>query len=287
MLWAKSHNFLEYFIFGLRSKPPLALCLDRLCKLESTSLSNIYDNWLTWLNPPYSLWSIGPQQCSSTSLVHLAPSQVKLMVFNSSMTLRLHVCFGGSLLLFPWGFQSSACLVVLSTFFLKVWLTHRHIPLLTCTAVWCWLALSHRSQFGTLFYHLRFRIWRRQLLVNVWILFELLLTTLHVSEPYNKTDLTFESKMRSFVCLEIAVDLHTERRMANAWRAFPILAAMSSSVPPVRLILLPSRTNSWTSSTDFPSIRIDASCRLFVLRTFVFSCFIFRPTLCTENCLHT
>ena len=102
---------------------------------------------------------------------------------NLLITHHLHVCFDSPLLLFPWGLKLSTCLVVLSTSVLKVWPTHRHFVLLACTAIWCWLALFHRSKFSTLSYHLIMRIWRRHLLVKVWILFELLLTTLHVSEP--------------------------------------------------------------------------------------------------------
>ena len=75
--------------------------------------------------------------------------------------------------------------------------------------------------------------------MKVWILLELLLMTLHVSEPYKRTDFTLELKMRSLVRVEMAVDFHTGRRIAKACRAFLIRAEMSSSVPPVWLIMLP------------------------------------------------
>ena len=74
------------------------------------------------------------------------------------------------------------------------------------------------------------------------------------------------------------MDFHTGRRMAKACWAFLILALMSSSVPPVLLILLPRYTNSLTSSTAVPSIVTGASCWLLVRNSFVLSWLILRPT---------
>ena len=68
--------------------------------------------------------------------------------------------------------------------------------------------------------------------MKVWVFLELMLVTLHVSEPYISTNLTFELNMRSLVRVEIAVNFHTGRSIAKDCRAFLILAVMSSSVPP-------------------------------------------------------
>ena len=105
------------------------------------------------------------------------------MVFNSPVALRLHVCLGRPGFRFPWGFQSSDCLVMFAGSFLKVCPTHRHFRLLTWTAIGSCLALVHRSVLGTLSNHFTLRICRRHLLTKVCILFELLFMTLQVSDP--------------------------------------------------------------------------------------------------------
>ena len=79
--------------------------------------------------------------------------------------------------------------------------------------------------------------------MKVWIFAELVLMTRQVSDPYRSTDFTLELKILSLVVVEIEFVLHTGFKMANAWRAFLTLALMSSSVPPVWLILLPMYTN--------------------------------------------
>ena len=75
--------------------------------------------------------------------------------------------------------------------------------------------------------------------MKVCIFIEVGEMTLHVSEPYRSTDFTFESNIFNLVLVEMVVILQTGLTMAKTWRAFVILALMSSSVPPVWLILLP------------------------------------------------
>ena len=105
----------------------------------------------------------------------LASSYVRLECLSSLCKLLLQVCLGRPLFLFPCGFHSSACLVILLGSFRRVWPTHRHFRRLIWTSIGCWFALAHRLAFGTLSNHLRCRICRRHPLTKVWIFSELVL----------------------------------------------------------------------------------------------------------------
>ena len=61
----------------------------------------------------------------------------------------------------------------------------------------------------------------------------------HFSDPYRSTDFTFELKILILVFLLISLDLQMFLRARNDVLAFPILAMMSSSVPPFLLMMLP------------------------------------------------
>ena len=54
--------------------------------------------------------------------------------------------------------------------FLRVWLNHLHFLLIACLSTGSWPALPHSSSLVTLFYHLIFRMFHRDLLMNVWSL---------------------------------------------------------------------------------------------------------------------
>ena len=81
-------------------------------------------------------------------------------------------------------------------------------------------------------------ILRRHLFTNVCILFTVCLVILHVSELYNRTDLTLELNILILVFSLISFDFQILLSMRKATRAFWIRALVSSSVPPVLLILL-------------------------------------------------
>ena len=136
----------------------------------------------------------------------LAVSHVRLDVPSSLYRLLLHVCFGRPRFLFPCAFHSSACLVMLEGSLRRVWPIHRHFLLLIWMTIGSCFALVHKTVFGTLSNHLRWRIRRRHLLTKVWIFLEMLAVTFQVSEPYSNTALTFELKTRSFVLMAIAVE---------------------------------------------------------------------------------
>ena len=104
----------------------------------------------------------------------------------------------------------------------------------------------------TLSNHFTFMILRRHLFTNVCILFTVCLVIIHVSELYNRTDLTLELNILILVFSLISFDFQILLRMRKATRAFWIRALVSSSVPPVLLILLPRYVKQSVSSSGFP-----------------------------------
>ena len=76
-------------------------------------------------------------------------------------------------------------------------------------------------------------------MTNTWAFLERALVIFQVSDPYIKTDLTLELKMRILVLRVRVLDLQMGLRMANACCAFLTLVGRSFSVPPVGLISLP------------------------------------------------
>ena len=89
----------------------------------------------------------------------------------------------------------------------------------------------------TLSDHVTFTVLRRHLFTNVCILLTIYLVIFHVSELYNRTDLTLELNIFILVFSLITFDFQTLLIMINATRSFWIRALVSSSVPPVLLIL--------------------------------------------------
>ena len=95
-----------------------------------------------------------------------------------------------------------------------------------------------------------FKIIFKHLLINVCSFLISSFVDLQVSEPYRRTDFTFVSKILSFVCNLIHFSFHTGISIENVDCAFLILAVMSSSVPPVSLMMLPKYVNSDASRQD-------------------------------------
>lgn len=135
----------------------------------------------------------------------LAVSHFKPMVLSSPTVLHPQVCCVRPLLLFPCGYQSSAC---------RFNQHQRHFLLLIFTCMGSWLVPCPQVCISPY-----------QTISDGLIFLNLLL-------------------------VEMAVDFHTGRKMANAvWSlTFHILALMSSSVPPDWLILLLRQTSSLMSS---------------------------------------
>ena len=78
------------------------------------------------------------------------------------------------------------------------------------------------------------------------------LVSFQVSEPYNSTAFTFDSKVLNFVLVFSALNRHIGFSIANACLAFPMRAWISSSVPPLWLTILPRYVISSTSSMRPP-----------------------------------
>ena len=115
-------------------------------------------------------------------------------------------------------------------------------------AMGCWPVLRHSSMLDTLFGHRIPRICRWDPFVQTCSLWSMAMVYRQVSELYSRTVFTFEFKILSFVFMCIHLLFQMGLSMANASRAYVVLAWMSSSVPPVVLTRLPRYVNLVTSS---------------------------------------
>ena len=128
---------------------------------------------------------------ASTALLHrtrfgailFSCAHVHPAAFISSSTLLLQVCLGHPTLLFPWGFHSSACLVVFAADLRRVCPIHPHFLFLISLLIGAWCDLSHRLVFVIFSGHLMFKIHRRHLLTKLWRLFAMVFVVRHVSDP--------------------------------------------------------------------------------------------------------
>ena len=87
--------------------------------------------------------------------------------------------------------------------------------------------------------HLMFNIWRRHLLIKVCNFFDSVFVSLQVSDPYRRTDLTLLLNILNLCLLDSVDDFQIGRRVTKACLALFILACISSSVPPVFVMMLP------------------------------------------------
>jgi len=172
------------------------------------------------------------------NIICLNISSIYIMLFSlsSESVSRLHEFLGRRLFLFPCGFQRRAWRVVLDGGFLRVCQIQRHFLCLIWTSIGCRLVLLHRSSLQTFSGHLMLR---RQALKKVCIFFMDASVVLHVSDPYNSTDLTFEFRIRNLVEIRISFDAQMFLSMMKADLALPILDLMSLSVPPCLSTVLP------------------------------------------------
>ena len=158
----------------------------------------------------------------------------------SSLSRRLlQVVVGRSRLRIPWGFQSSACFVMLVGSRRRVCRTHRHFRSLMASGIGLCCVLLQSSSLEIVSGHLIRRICGRQVFTKTWSFESSALVCFHVSEPYNQTDFTLKLKMISLVLRRMFLLFQTGFSVTKTCGAFPILDMMSSSVPPVLLIMLP------------------------------------------------
>ena len=175
-----------------------------------------------------------------------------LILSKSLCSPRRQVFVGRPLFLLPCGVQSRAERAMRCSF-LKVCpiLFHRLLLILTWTG--SWPVLCHKSRLEICSFHRIPSICRKHLLMKTCTCLIRALVYLQVSEPYRRTDLTFELNILSFVLVRSDLQLQTGRSIAKACCAFFFfLAFMSSSVPPVGLTMLPRYVNSFTSSKACP-----------------------------------
>ena len=122
---------------------------------------------------------------------------------------------------------------------------HRHFRSLMTSGICCVLLQSCSLEIVS--GHLIRRICRLTFKSSALVCF-------HVSEPYNKTYFTLELKMISLVLRRMFLLFQTGFRVTQTCRAFPILDLMSSSVPPVLLIMLPRQVKPSIYSMFYSAI---------------------------------
>ena len=213
------------------------------------------EGYLTWLIPHSSQRG----HRASTAVRHLvlflalclASPQVMPILSKSLCSPRRQVFLGRPLFLLPCGFQSRAERAMLCSF-LKVCPIHFHRLLLMLTWTGSWPVLCHKSRSEIFSGHWIPSICRKHLLKKTCTCLIRALVSLQVSEPYRRTDLTFQLNILSFVLVRSDLQLQIGRSIAKACCAFFLLAFMSSSVPPVGLTMLPRYVNSFTSSIACP-----------------------------------
>ena len=133
-----------------------------------------------------SLWNIGPRKqllhrtlfwaaffsCSQVCPYCLTSSSHDLRPVLGRPTRRL-LC----------GFHSSEWRVMSPGGFRRVYPIHRNFLRAICLVIGSWFVFSHRILLLIVSGHLMFNMWRRHLLAKVCSLLEVVLVTLHVSDP--------------------------------------------------------------------------------------------------------
>ncbi len=200
--------------------------------------------WLTYLTlSTSSTWG----HRATTVSFHLRLSmaavfvsfQVLFIFCSSDVKPRRQVFLGLPLFRCPWGFHSKACFVTFVSFFRSVWPIHLHFLVLIWCSIGSWFVLFQRSLLEIVSGHRMPSMFRRHRFIKVWILLLDATVSFQVSEPYNRTDLTFELKILIFVLVLKARLQHMGHSIWKACCALVFLVAISSSVPPVVLTTLP------------------------------------------------
>ena len=98
-----------------------------------------------------------------------------------------------------------------------------------------------------------------------------------VSLPYKRTGRTFELNILVLVRILYWLLFQTLVNLLNDDLAFPTLAVISCSAPPVLLTIAPKYVKLSTSSTSFPSIDTGVWSLALYLMSFVFLMLVFIP----------
>ena len=142
-------------------------------------------------------------------------------MFSSSLdTVHLHDCFSLPLLLLPWGFHSMTIRVVLFGALLRVWPIHFHFLRFIVVSTSPCPVRAHSSSFVMTFGQKIPIICLGLLFRKDCTLESKALVNHQVSDPSSNTDLMLELNILSLVSREIALDFHTDLRVAKACCAF-------------------------------------------------------------------
>jgi len=142
----------------------------------------------------------------------------------------------------------------------------RHILCLIWTSIGCCLVLLHRSSLEIISGHLMLRMRLRQVLKKVCIFFMDAFVVLHVSDPYNSTDLTFELRIRNLVEIRISFDAQMFLSMMNT-----LLSSLTTS-----------RSSSAATTDVLFCYRSASYCSSLTLKVTKRKCYIF---ICTYLCV--
>ena len=177
----------ESFVY--QQKSPIKLLIFKTCKTLSIvirvgilCISRVF--WRIFTYPLYDYrpltlftpcgahgFSSDPQPPPLSLAVLLATFQVMLILLISSMTGALPPCLPQAVFLSLSLWVPLKYIAFDITYFFPQCVTNQ-LPF--TFAICSWLALAHRSQFGTLSYHSTLRIYWRHLLIKVFITLELL-----------------------------------------------------------------------------------------------------------------
>ena len=168
-----------------------------------------------------------PQRSLSCAILDASLQVRPSLPFSSASTDLLHVNHGLPRLRLPSGVQNRASLVMSSFWgFLRTWPIQLYLLLASSTMMSSWL---------------NFALTLLLLLLLLWVIS---LEIFQLSEPYNRSVLTFELKSLILVFKDITVDLHTGFSDAKA--------SSSESVPPFSSMMLPRQANLLTVSICWP-----------------------------------
>ena len=162
--------------------------------------------------------SIDPSFCCGTQGIHKIPPPFSVLgdalnlcpgLFYSFIlfTVLHHVFFGLHLLRFPWGFHSSACLVISPIGFRSVRPSHPHLRLLICKSILGCLVHFHSSLFVIWSGQKTLSIFLKLLLIKTCSLVVIYFEFFQVSHPQSRTAFTFVLQLRSLKGTIIIPDL--------------------------------------------------------------------------------
>ena len=192
-------------------------------------------------------------------------------------TVLLQVSLGRPLFLFPFAALVSAVLGNESGFILNTCPIHLHLRIFTCVLILYDLVLSLTSSSVTFIGQWIFRTFRKHLCWKLSSLCSSLFVMRQVSLPYKRTVRTFELKILVLVPILYWLLFQTLANLLNDDLAFPTLAVISCSAPPVLLTVEPTYVTLSTSSTSFPSINMGVWSLALYLMSFGFLMLVFIP----------